>query len=334
MHSTEVSKLEGRWIDPRLGKTPFRTFAEQWLASRLGIRPRTRERDNSLVRNHLVYAFGDVPIARVGKRDVQQWVQGMSDAGYSPATVKKTFSLLGAIMAEAVDHRLIPETPCRRISLPRQEKVERRYLSPAEIERLIDALPQAHCALGYVAAYLGARWEELSGLRRANLDLLRRQLRVVGSIERTAGTYRYVEETKSDAGRRTLRLPLFIVEILARHLEHAPSSEWVFPASEGGFLRYDNFRSRVWRPAVRAAGLEPLTFHELRHTAAAIMVDQGADPLQVSRRLGHRDVRTTLGLYGHLFPNREDDLNDGLERAFLSARCEEKATAPPLAIAP
>jgi Phage integrase family len=69
-----------------------------------------------------------------------------------------------------------------------------------------------------------------------------------------------------------------------------------------------------------AAGLGHVTFHELRHTAAALMIDQGDDPLQVQRRLGHANVSTTLGRYGHLFPNREDDLNERLESLFQSAR--------------
>jgi integrase len=98
-----------------------------------------------------------------------------------------------------------------------------------------------------------------------------------------------------------------------------PSEEWVFPSPHGGFLRYDNFRDRVWVPAVEAAGLAPPTFHELRHTAAAFMINDGADPLQVKRRIGHEDVRTTFNLYGHLFPDREDDLVAALDRRRASA---------------
>ncbi len=162
----------------------------------------------------------------------------------------------------------MPESPCRRISLPRSERVERQFLNPDEVETLVGAVEETHRALIYSAAYLGARWEELAGLKRANLDLLRRQLRIVATIERAAGSYRYLEETKTKASRRTLRIPAFLVDILARHLETAPDSNYVFPAPAGGFLRYDNFRRRSWQPAVRGAGLWPLTFHELRHTAA------------------------------------------------------------------
>ena len=101
-----------------------------------------------------------------------------------------------------------------------------------------------------------------------------------------------------------------MVEILSRHLEDSDSSEWVFPAPEGAFLRYDNFRKRVWKPAVLPSGLGKVTFHELRHTCVAILIDQGANPLEIQRRLGHADIKTTLGTYGQLFPNREANLNE------------------------
>jgi hypothetical protein len=61
------------------------------------------------------------------------------------------------------------------------------------------------------------------------------------------------------------------------------------------------------------------TFHELRHTAAAFMIDEGGDPLQVMRRMGHSDIRTTYSLYGHLFPDREDELVSKLDRRYLRA---------------
>jgi integrase len=71
---------------------------------------------------------------------------------------------------------------------------------------------------------------------------------------------------------------------------------------------------------VETSGLAPLTFHELRHTAAAFMINDGADPLQVKRRMGHEDIRTTFETYGHLFPDREDELVAALECRYCSAR--------------
>jgi integrase len=299
---------------------PLNKWAEECMSGRHNLRSASKARDESLLRNHIISSFGQVPLAQIRKAHVQKWIARLKDKGYSPRTIQECYRLLGGIMAEAVDHKLIPESPCRRVSLPRTERVEQRFLSPLEVEQLVTAFDPYHQALIYTAVYLGCRWEELAALKRKNLDLLRRQVKIAATIERVGGTYRYVEETKSSASRRTLRLPDFLVEILARHLEVAAESVFVFPARQGGHLRYDNFRLRVWTPAVQRAGLAPLTFQELRHTAAAIMIDQGADPLQVQKRLGHKDIRTTFKHYGHLFPNREDELNEALSRVYRGAK--------------
>ena len=76
---------------------------------------------------------------------------------------------------------------------------------------------------------------------------------------------------------------------------------------------------RFWLPAVKRAGLAPLGVHELRHTAAANMVDQGAHVISVQRRMGHTDVGTTLGLYGHLYPEQDDALTTWLDQIRESA---------------
>jgi integrase len=150
----------------------------------------------------------------------------------------------------------------------------------------------------------------------------------VGSLERMRGSFRYVEALKSSAARRTLPLPAFLVDVLGAHLASAPDSEWVFPAPNGGMLHYSGFRRRFWNPAVELASLGPLTPHELRHKFVALSIAQGADPLTIQRRLGHRDIRTTLNVYGHLFPDRDVILTERMDAAYRGAQRERLAAYP------
>jgi integrase len=170
-----------------------------------------------------------------------------------------------------------------------------------------------YSVLVYVGCYLGLRWGELAGLKRSHVHLLKRQLRVVGSLERLKGGFRYVEETKTVNSRRTIPIPAFLAEMLALHLAAAPTSEYVFCTERGTFVNYRNFLRRYWHPGVARAELEPLTPHEMRHTAAALMIAEGANPVTVQRRLGHKDITTTLQLYGHLFPEQDDLLTARLD---------------------
>jgi integrase len=312
-----VDKDRGNFTNPSADRVLFDEWASYYLVQKLSIRPRTREKYESGLRNHLSPAFGRTPIGRITRDAVQEWVAALVKKGLSAETVRGHYDLLAAMMQHAADDGCIPKSPCRRIELPRVVRAEQRYLDEEEVERLAKAHPARYRALVYTASYLGLRWQEIAGLRRSLLDMRIRRfatLRVVTTIERSHGRYRAVDYGKSAAARRTLKMPDFLREILAWHLGAFQNDEWVFPAQEGGFLRYDNFYSRVWVPAIETSGLAPLKFHELRHSSAAAMVDEGADPLQVKRRMGHEDVRTTFNLYGHLFPDREDELVAALDR--------------------
>ena len=186
-----------------------------------------------------------------------------------------------------------------------------------EVAALVDAMPARYKTLVIVGSYLGLRWQELAGLRRNAITLKGDQvptLRVVSTIERSNSRYEVKEYGKSAAARRTLKMPAWVSESLTWHLRAFPHDEWVFPAPGGRFLRYDNFRHRVWSGATTAAGIAPFDFHELRHTAAALMISEGANALQVKRRMGHEDVRTTFNIYGHLFDDDEDALVQRLDQ--------------------
>jgi integrase len=296
-------------------------WARQVMVARLHLRPSTRARDESYLKNHVIPAFGEMAVAGIQKIDVQSWVRFLSeDKGLAPRTVRECYRIMRGIMEEAVDHRLITQTPCRRISLPRIENKERRYLSAPRVSAFAEAMDERYRALVFIGAYLGLRWGELAGLKREHLDLRKRQLKVVGSLERVDNGFRYVGETKTTSSRRMIPIPEFLADMLEAHLAATSSSEFVFPAPEGGFLDYHNWRPRFWDPAAQASGVAPFTPHELRHTAAALMIDQGANPVTVQRRMGHKDIRTTLQLYGHLFPEQDDLLSARLDAMYRRAR--------------
>jgi integrase len=144
---------------------------------------------------------------------------------------------------------------------------------------------------------------ELVGLKRQHMNLLKREVRIVGTLEEVPGGVRYVEETKTSASRRTIDIPAFLVDLLAAHLKEAPESEFVFCTRDGSAIRRSNFRQRVWKPGVKKSGLDPkLRFHDLRHTCASLLIEQGAHPKEIQARLGHSTITTTLDRYGHLMP--------------------------------
>ena len=91
----------------------------------------------------------------------------------------------------------------------------------------------------------------------------------------------------------------------------------MFTSPDGGPLRAAGWRSRVWRPAVAAACLEPLRPHDLRHTAVALWIAAGANVKEVAARAGHTSVSFTLDRYGHLYADADDALRARLESLYV-----------------
>jgi len=325
MQDVAVDKRRGDYIDPRLARTQFDEWARKYFAGKLNLRASTRATDASFLSNHVIPAFEGVPLGRLTPLDVQAWVGELSER-LGPKSVRECYRLMRAIMVAAVESRMIPESPCRGVTLPRIPRQEQRFLSPAEVRRLAEEMPYSLSAIAYAAAYLGCRWGELAGLKREHLNLLRRRAHIVGALEEVGGRLRYVPETKSRASYRTLLIPPFLVEVLAEHLSSAPPSEFVFTTPKGRLLSRSSFRENYWLPAVARAELSPLRFHDLRHTHAALLIAGGAHPKAVQARLGHASITTTLNTYGHLFPSLDEQLTEELERVFREANGDQMGT--------
>jgi integrase len=314
-----------------LSNMTFGAFAELFLEDQLQYEPRTHDVTKTVMNVHLLPYWGRRKLRSIGRRDVQDWVKLLSSQSYiradqrhryASSTVRDVYKHFRKIITAAVADGYLRPDPCRRIQLPRVERIEQRFLTEQEVEKVATVMDRRYRVMVYVCAYLGLRWEEVSALRPSDLDLetTPARLTIRGSLSRSDGRVQYRTYGKSAAARRSLKIPDFLRGAFDHQLATYSNMEWVFPAPNGGFLRYDNFRGRFWTPAVAAAGVSgsgnAFTFHQLRHTAAAFMIDDGGDPLHVMRRMGHSDIRTTYNLYGHKFPDREDELVARLDARF------------------
>ena len=316
----ETDKLRGRYTDPRMARTPLTEWMAEYQATRVNLGLQTQARDEATVRNHILPSFGPWLIGSIQPIHVAQWVADLDARGYAPATVRKAYQLLAAALDAAVESGLIGRSPCRGVKLPKLETTgEIRFLDASEISRLAAAIDSRYSAMVLAAAYTGLRFSELRALRVDRFDALRRTIRVVASIVESKGQF-YFEEPKSEASRRTVRVPPFLVDVLAAHLATSgDDSGLVFSAPGGGPIRRSNFRRRIWLPAVAASVGQPCTFHDLRHSHAALLIAQGEHPKVIQERLGHASIKTTLDTYGHLFEGLDEAAADRLEATFASA---------------
>ncbi|HUZ43842.1 MAG TPA: site-specific integrase [Acidimicrobiales bacterium] len=314
----------GEYLDPRLGRTTVGELVEEWLATAVHLKPKTRLGYESILPNRILPRFGAVPVASINQLEVRRFVAGLVQAGAEPGTVRNTFNVLRLVFGLAVGAGAIRVNPCDGVRMPRSVHQEMLFLTPAELLRLADAIRAQYRTLVLFAGYTGLRAGEIGALRAGRIDLGRGTAEVRESLAEVNG--RLVFGPTKTYANRTVRLPRFLCEEMAVHLSgrcHQPDA-LVFTSPAGAALRHNLFYVRHFKPAVAAAGLSPrLRFHDLRHSCAAILIAQGAHPRAIMERLGHSTIQVTLDRYGHLFPGLDETLTDGLERAYQDSRLAE-----------
>lgn len=336
MIAVEGQKQRGEFINPDRSATSFEEGAGEWLATRSHLKPKTLEGYKSLLRSHVLPRFGRARLDRIDTISVETWVSDLQATGLSASRVRQAHQVLSAVLRSAVRNRYLPSNPASGVRLPREQHREMLFLNADEVDRLADAILPPYGVLIYLLAYGGMRWGEAAALRRSRIDVLRSQVEIAESVAEVGG--RVIFGPTKNHKRRTIALPRFLRDMLNDHLTSqgdAGADAMVFTSPghadraghDRGPLRHANFRKRVWLPAVESAELPTgLRIHDLRHTAAALLIAEGGHPEAIKRHLGHSSIVVTMDRYGHLFPSDVDVLAQRLDDAFRGRRTDMRRT--------
>lgn len=301
-------------------KTTVGEWEARWTKARK-VEANTAAKNASHMRTHVLPRWTTWPLAAIGRLDVQTWVIDMENAGAGADTVGGAYRLLSAMLSDAVLEGLLSVSPCREIDLPKVAKPEARWFTPAEYARIQLALEQRTLRRGKVAVpdplalswqayvalgcYSGLRCPgELAGLDVRHIDFERRLVHVRQVLTRH-GMKRY---PKTDASNRWVPFPEQVRGLLWRLVADRPSGP-VFVSPTGLRVNEANFRNRVWRPALEAAGVDYEDPYTMRHTCASWLIQRGVPDWEVAQILGHSSTRM-LGVYAHLDPKRHDRVRD------------------------
>jgi len=310
--TVEVAKAAGTLVDPRLSQVTVGWWMGQWLAGKVNVTEATRVRYEEAIRTHIEPRWGRVKLARIGHEDVQAWVAELS-RDHAPASVRKIHLCLSEALEFAVKSGRIAANPAKGVSLPRVQQAEKRFLSHEQVQLLAREVGPSWSLIVRFLAYTGLRFSEVAGLRVRDVDLLRRRAIVARSVTEVRGKLVF-SDTKGHE-RREVPVPRFLVDELYALLGDRDRDDPLFTGRQGGVLRAGRCRLAMAR-ASQAMGVDqPLTPHELRHTAASLAIAAGADVKVIQTMLGHKDAAMTLNVYGHLFPDRLDVVSDAMERA-------------------
>lgn len=309
--ATRADLERGTWHDPTAGEVTLVNYSKRWLSDRPNLRPRTGELYAGLLRLHILPVLGDIPLARLTTPAVRSWRADLIRAGHpGPSTIAKSYRLLHAICATAVEDSLVPKNPCTLKGAAVERPLERPIATIGQVYALANQIEPRYRAMILVATFCGLRLGELRALRRRHLDLAHRKVSVVEQYQQLSDGTLVLGPPKTDAGRRTVAIPDAVVSDVEAHLAawcEAGPDALVFPGATGQPFRSATVHA-VWRRALKAASIDmPLRFHDLRHTGNTLAASTGASTKELMARMGHASPRAAL-IYQHATANRDAEI--------------------------
>lgn len=291
------------------------SYLKHWLEEvhRPTIRLSSYDKYRKLLVRHILPELGHLQVQKLGAQQVQALYSRKLKEGLAPSTIHVIHAILHKALENAVRWGLVARNICDLVSPPHQEYQEIQPLTLKQAKQLLEhARGHRLEVLLTLAITTGMRRGELIGLRWNDINFEDQSLSIHRTVDRISG-YGYVEsEPKTARSRRRIMLPSFVVLALQEQRtrqadarlkanEAWQENDLVFSNNHGGFL-HPTHMYIAFQKLLKDAGLPPMRFHDLRHSAATILVAMGINIKIVQELLGHSSAALTLNVYGHVFP--------------------------------
>jgi integrase len=287
-------------------------------AGRVRPRPKTVRVAEDCLR--YLAALDDLPIERIRRPLVEDLLAGV--AAHAPRRAEMTFSLLKRILKAAEDRGQQVDRAIYSIRLARADEREPRFLTWEEAEELRSWMPEYISRIVPVSILTMLRRAEILGLRDRDIDFTTGSIAVFA--QRQDGEH---VRTKTRAGRRTIDVGPQVLKLLREQQLARPATDegYLFPAPSGAPFDGDNFFGRIFKPAACHAQMSELTFHDLRHTGASLMIAAGCHVKVIAEQMGHSDGGAlVLKRYGHLYKGARRQAAVALESHVFEAQTESR----------
>ena len=344
-HTAETKAECQRWIrlmlhqldqgwDYASGTVPLDEYLYQWLNThKVTLRDHTTHRYNQLIRDHIVPNIGENKLKDLTLAGVERFYSLLIETGIGVRTIREVHAVLHKALKKAVRYGYIQNNPVHGASLPRYTHAEMQVFDESQVTQfLVASHNTVHEALFHLAVVTGMRQGELFGLNWSDLKWNSGILYIKRQVQRVPGQGWKFIEPKTKAGRRTVRLGEETLQFLREYRERQRAykekvgerwqdHELIFPSSVGTPLNPSNLR-RVFNRTLDVAGLSRIRFHDLRHTAASLMLNHGIPVIVVSKILGHAKPSTTMDIYGHLIHEMQGEAVQVMEELVTPIRVE------------
>jgi len=300
----------GTYVDPSEGRTTLRAWCELYVA-RQPWRANTTSTANASL-EHVLKVLGDRPLSTIRKGDLQDVLAGIDRA---PSTVRLARQHIGAALQAAVDDDVIVRNPVLGVKVAALTAGEVVPPTVEVVKALYEAAPDWFAPAILLGAGLGLRQAEASGLTADRVDWLGEQTVRVDRQWMTKRKPYAFGPPKGTASIRTIPAAQVVLDMLGQDIDGS-AGHVLHRAGEP--VDHNRFGYH-WRATLKAADVEPMRFHFLRHHFASALISAGCSVKAVQKALGHAKATTTLDTYAHLWPGDEDRIRQAIQAAFAPA---------------
>ncbi|MFF7981528.1 tyrosine-type recombinase/integrase [Streptomyces sp. NPDC007901] len=317
------------------------TYLSEWIRTKEeSLKPTTFVRYRDYVRSDLIPSFGGIAVQDLRPRHIVAWQEAELARGRGRTTVYRIGATLSSALGSAVHARLIADNPCRHAMLPRPAAQERICWNPTQAAAF---LRHNHTHYADQVADLfelllgtGMRRGEALGLHWTDVHLPEKTLLVRWNLTAVNNNQLYLGHPKTKASRNWVSLSARVAAALERQAALARASQppgtplegLVFCQPDGSPLRPQGILTELRRRSEELA-LPRIGVHDLRHTAATIMISSRVPLAVVSKTLRHSTLSTTVNLYGHLLPHAARDAVTAIDKALTRADRKHHHQAAP-----
>lgn len=316
----ELQREQERGVQLSQKSPTVSAYLNQWLSASVepSVRVKTYQGYKSIVDVRITPRIGGVKLNQLTPATITQMYTDLASDGLAPRSVIHTHRCLRRALQQALKWGLIVRNPCDAVDVPRAPRSEMQVLDRDQVETLLMATQDdREHALYVVAVTAGLRLGELLGLQWPDIDFDGGRLIVQRALQFQSGNGLVFTEPKTSKSRRTVMLSQRAVRALREHRTHQIEerlqlgAEWenpdlVFTNYFGGPIDPGHM-SKLLKRSLRAAGLPEIRFHDLRHTAATLLLSAGTHPKIVQELLGHSSIALTLDTYSHIIPTMHSE---------------------------
>lgn len=267
----------------------------------------------AVLQTHILPFFGSKPINEIKASDVRRWQAKLmsSPNNYSQTYLKKINTELNSIINYAKRFYDLNTNPCGKAGTIGKAKAEEmHYWTYDEYIAFREGVKDK--SLSYICFevlyWTGMREGELLALSPADIDLDNKTISINRTYQRIEGKDVFTSP-KTRKSKRKIPIPDFLCQELSDYIQ----SRYMLDADERLFPVTKSYLSHEMIRGCKNTGVKKIRIHDIRHSHASLLINQGCDALMLADRLGHEKVSTTLNTYSHLFPHKQQELVHSLE---------------------